>query len=71
MRKLTLSSLRCWRSAVVGVLTTADHQQRWLTLNELTLALDSTESCKIVEQKFIFQIGTFNRHVSDKCFSFN
>ena len=37
----------------------------------LSLHLGSLESCKTLEQKFIFQIGTLNPHSINKRFSFN
>ena len=37
----------------------------------LFLHQGSTDSCKTLEQKFIFQIGTLNPHGINKCFSFN
>ena len=37
----------------------------------LFLHLGSSESRKILEQKFIFQIGTLNPHGIDERFSFN
>ena len=36
-----------------------------------SLYLGSLESCKTLEQKFIFQIGTCNPHGINKCFPFN
>ena len=37
----------------------------------LSLHLGSSESRKTLEQKFIYQIGTLNRHGINKRFSFN
>ena len=37
----------------------------------LSLHQGSTESCKTLEQTFVFQIGTFNPHGINECFSFN
>ena len=36
----------------------------------LSLQLGSSESCKTVKQKYIFQIGTFNTHGINECLSF-
>jgi len=47
-----------------------DHSKQHMTICGLSLHLDSSESRKTLEQKFIFQIGTLNPIGINERFSF-
>ena len=48
-----------------------NHSKRHMAVCGLSLHIGSSKSCKTLEQKFIFQIGTLNPHDINKRFSFN
>ena len=48
-----------------------NHSKKHMAICGLSLHLDTTESRKNLEQKFIFQIGTLNPHGINERFSFN
>ena len=48
-----------------------NHSQQRMVVCGLSLHQGSTESCKTLEQKFIFQIGTLNPHGINERFLFN
>ena len=48
-----------------------NHSKQHMVVCGLSLHQGSTESRKILEQKFIFQIGTLNPHGINERFSFN
>ena len=47
------------------------HSQQHGAVCGLSLHLGSSESCKTLEQKFLFQIGTLNPHSINERFSFS
>ena len=48
-----------------------NHSKQHMAVCGLSLHLGSSECCKTLEQKFIFQIGTLNPHGINKRFSLN
>ena len=48
-----------------------NHSKQHMVVCGLSLHQGSTESCKTLEQKFIFQIGTLNPHGINERFSFS
>ena len=48
-----------------------NHSKQHMAVCGLSLHLGISESCKTLEQKFIFQIGTLNPHGINERFSFN
>ena len=48
-----------------------NHSKQQTAVCSLSSRQGSTESCKTLEQKFIFQIGTLNPHGIKERFSFN
>ena len=48
-----------------------NHSSQHMTICGLSLDQGNTESCKNLEQKFIFQVGTLNPHGINKLLSFN
>ena len=48
-----------------------NHSKQHMAVCSLSLHQRSTESCKTLEQKFVFQIGTLYPHSINECFSFN
>ena len=47
------------------------HSKQHMVVCSLSLHLVSSESCKTLEQKFIFQIDTLDHHRINERFSFN
>ena len=48
-----------------------NHSKQRMAVCSLSVHQGGTESCKTLEQKCIFQIGTLNPHGINKRFSFN
>ena len=48
-----------------------NHSKKHMAVCDLSLHLGNSQSCKTLEQKFIFQIGTLNPHGINERFSFN
>ena len=56
---------------VAGQFNRPYHSKQHMAVYSLSLHQGSTESCKTLDQKFIFQIGTLDPHGISKHFSFN